>query len=59
MGNLANTLGCQGMLDEATTTKREVLKKTQRILGGEHPCTIMSQNNLFSPRRNRLVLEMF
>jgi len=37
MGNLANTLGQQGQLEEAAAMKREVLEKTRRIIGDGQP----------------------
>jgi hypothetical protein len=46
MGNLASTLGDQGQLDEAAQIQKEVLEKRRRILGEEHPDTIMAMGNL-------------
>jgi len=44
--NLAASLGRQGKYDEAEKMQREVLAVKQRMLGAEHPDTLMTANNL-------------
>jgi len=46
MNNLVATLGDQGQLEEAAAIKKEVVEKRKRILGDEHPNTILVMNNL-------------
>jgi Tetratricopeptide repeat len=46
VGNLAIALGGLGQLDEAVKMFEEVLEKMKRILGEEHPSTILVMNNL-------------
>ena len=48
MGNLADTLGHQGQLDEAAKMMKKMLGKKRRILGEENPSTISTINNLAS-----------
>jgi hypothetical protein len=42
----ALTLQREGKLDEARRITEKVLKKTQQLLGPEHPDTLMTLNNL-------------
>jgi hypothetical protein len=44
--NLAGALTAQGKYDEAETMYRETLAARQRVLGSEHPETLMTANNL-------------
>jgi tetratricopeptide (TPR) repeat protein len=46
MNNLANSLLNQGHYQEAQKLHRETLTLRQRILGREHPDTLLSMNNL-------------
>lgn len=46
MGDLANTLGNQGQLDEALHMMRRVVLEMNRILGAEHPKTRIAKANL-------------
>ena len=48
MSDLANTLRCQGMLDEAASIQKEVLEKRKRIHGEAHPNTVTTMGNLAS-----------
>jgi hypothetical protein len=44
--NLAASLSHQGKHAEAERIEREVLGARRRVLGEEHPSTLMSANNL-------------
>ncbi|KAL8856213.1 MAG: hypothetical protein Q9178_007178 [Gyalolechia marmorata] len=50
-GSLANTLHDQGRLDEAASMQQKVLEKLRRILGDNHPSTIIAMSNLASTLR--------
>jgi hypothetical protein len=46
MGNLANTLGDQGKLDEAAKMSQNALEMMERALGTDHPSTVLIRNNV-------------
>jgi hypothetical protein len=46
MNNLAGVLRDQGKYNEAEQMRREVVEGQERVLGKEHPYTLMSMNNL-------------
>ena len=46
MGNLALTYRQQGKTAEAAALQEQVLEKSQRILGGDHPDTLTAMGNL-------------
>lgn len=46
MGNLAITLEEQGKFNEAEVLNRTTLEKRERVLGSDHPSTLLSMGNL-------------
>jgi hypothetical protein len=44
--NLANSLHYQGKYDEAETIYRQTLALMEKVLGKEHPDTLLSMRNL-------------
>jgi hypothetical protein len=53
MCNLANSLRGQGKYAEAEQMEREVLDVQRRVLGPEHPFTLVTMDNLALPLRNQ------
>lgn len=57
MGNLVDSLWDQGKLGEVASMQKEVVEKSRRILGNEHPDTIRAINNLAIATRDQGKLE--
>ena len=48
MNNLAIVLDCQEKYEEAEQMHRQTLELRKKVLGNEHPDTLVSMNNLTS-----------